>query len=82
MDDTDLLHINMTRVESPEETHKALQASITSWGSKLLTTGGVLQPSKCFYDLIDFEWLPDGTWRYYWLDENEWEQLKKRYPWH
>ena len=62
VDDTDLLHLNMTRMESLEETHTALQASVLSWESKLIATGGALKPSKCFYYLINFEWLPDGTW--------------------
>ena len=53
MEDTDLLHINMTRNESLEETHKALQVSVLSWGCKLIATGGALKPSKCFL-------LPNG----------------------
>jgi hypothetical protein len=36
---------------------------VNSWGNLLITTGGVLQPSKFFYSIISFEWK-DGAWRY------------------
>ena len=65
VDDTDLLHMDMTCMKSIEETHEMLQSSVTSWGSKLIATGGSLKLSKCFYYLIDYEWIPDSNWRYY-----------------
>ena len=61
----------MHHVESLEETHEVRQASVTSWGGKLITTGGALKPSKCFYYLIDFDWLPDGSWHYHKLNEDK-----------
>ena len=71
VDDTDLLHMDMTRTEMLEDTHEALQQSVSSWGTKLLATGGALKPPKCFYYLIDYEWLDDGTWRYRQLADEE-----------
>ncbi len=56
VDDTDLLHIDLTKDESVDEVHKAIQTSVNSWGNLLIATGGVLQPSKCFYTIILFEW--------------------------
>ncbi len=55
VDDTDLLHIDLTKDESINEVHSAIQSSINSWGNLLIATGGVLQPSKCFYSIISFE---------------------------
>ena len=80
VDDTDLLHINMWRREELEETHESLQASVTSWGNKLIATGGALKPSKCFYYLIDFVWREDGTWHYRELEEDELLQYQIRVP--
>ena len=80
VDDTDILHLNMTRLEILEETHEALQSSVTSWGEKLIATGGALKPSKCFYYLVDFEWLEDGSWRYRELEEEELVQYQIRVP--
>ena len=71
VDDTDLLHMDMTRTEMLEETHEALQSSVTSWGTKLLATGGALKPPKCFYYLIDYDWLEDGTWKYRQLEDDD-----------
>ncbi len=56
VDDTDLLHIDLTKVEQVEDVHIAIQESVNSWGNLLIATGGVLQPSKCFYSIISFEW--------------------------
>lgn len=80
VDDTDLLHINLDQVEHIEETHWALQESITSWGKKLIATGGALKPSKCFYYLIDFDWDDDGTWKYKRLSDEDLEMYAITVP--
>ncbi len=64
VDDTDLEHFDMTKVETVAEAHEALQRSIHNWGRLLVATGGALKPAKSFYHLISFLWQPDGTWRY------------------
>jgi hypothetical protein len=63
VDDTDILHINLTKDEKVEEVHDQIQASVNSWGNLLIATGGALQPAKCFYSIISFEWR-NGAWRY------------------
>jgi hypothetical protein len=63
VDDTDLLHINLTKDERVQDVHVAIQKSVNSWGNLLITTGGMLQPSKCFYSIILFEWN-NGKWKY------------------
>jgi hypothetical protein len=68
VDDTGVEHFNMYRNKTVREAHEALQRSIGNWGKLLITTGGALKPIKCFYHLISFSWLLDGTWRY---DSNE-----------
>ncbi len=40
-----------------------IQDSINSWGNLLIATGGVLQPAKCFYSIISFEWI-NREWHY------------------
>ncbi len=57
VDDTDLLHIDLTKYETIDEVHTAIQASVNSWGNLLIATGGALQPSKCFYSIISFDWI-------------------------
>ncbi len=61
VDDTELVHLNMNKVETVAEAHTALQDSIHNWGHILIATGGALKPSKCFYHLISFSWKPDGS---------------------
>jgi hypothetical protein len=63
VDDTDILHINLTKDKSTNDVHTAIQGSVNSWGNLLIATGGVLQPNKCFYSIISFEWN-NGEWRY------------------
>jgi hypothetical protein len=55
-DVTDLLHIDLTKDKSVDKAHDAIQNSVDSWENLLIATGGVLQPSKCFYSIILFEW--------------------------
>ncbi len=63
VDDTDLLHIDLTKSESVDKVHMAIQDSINSWGNLLIATGGVLQPEKCFYSIISYEWT-NGVWHF------------------
>jgi hypothetical protein len=63
VDDTDILHINLTQDEGINEVHNATQSSVNSWGNLLIATGGVLQLSKCFYSVIFFEWS-SREWKY------------------
>ncbi len=64
VDDTDLEHLDLNKMESTTKAHSALQKSIINWGNLLLATGGALKPSKCFYQIISFAWKPDGSWQY------------------
>jgi hypothetical protein len=63
VDNTDILHIDLTKDESTDEVHTAIQSSVNSLGNLLITTGGVLQPKKCFHLMILFKWN-NGEWRY------------------
>jgi hypothetical protein len=56
INDTNLLHINLTKHESVDEVHLAIQESVNSWGNLLIATGGALQPAKCFFSIILFKW--------------------------
>jgi hypothetical protein len=63
IDDTNLLHINLTKHESINKVHLAIQESVNSWGNLLIVTGGALQPAKCFFSIISFKWK-NGDWSY------------------
>jgi hypothetical protein len=63
VEDTNLLHINLSKNETVDEVHQVIQDSVYSWGNLLIATGGVLQPTKCFYSIISFEWK-NGAWSY------------------
>jgi hypothetical protein len=63
IDDTNLLHIDLTKNESVDEVHRAIQESVNSWGNLLIATEGVLQPAKCFYSIISFNWN-NRDWSY------------------
>jgi hypothetical protein len=63
VDDTDLLHLNLEEDESVATVQELIQASVVNWGNLLIATGGVLQPAKCFYLIISFEWTK-GEWSY------------------
>jgi hypothetical protein len=60
VDDTDILHIDLTKDKSVDEAHRAIQESVNSWGNLLIATGRALQPNKCFYSIISFDWLNGG----------------------
>ncbi len=63
VNDTNLLHVDLAKDKRVEDVHHAIQESVNSWGNLLIVTGGVLQPSKCFYSIILFKWA-NGEWRY------------------
>ncbi len=63
VDDTDIIHINLTRNETVNKVHRRIQESVNSWGNLLIATGGALQPAKCFYSIISFKW-DRGAWGY------------------
>ena len=42
VDDTDLLHIDLSKDETVDDVHSEIQASINSWGNLLIATRGVL----------------------------------------
>jgi hypothetical protein len=63
VDDTDLLHIDLTKNELVDEVHTAIQARVNSWGNLFIATVRALQPSKCFYSIISFDWI-NGAWTY------------------
>jgi hypothetical protein len=59
VDDTDLINVNMREMETIVDMHSHLQDLVINWGKLLIATGGALNPSKCSYYLIFFQWKPD-----------------------
>ena len=64
VDDTNIEHLDLSKMESLGESHTALQDSVLNWGRLLLAANGVLKPAKCFYHMILFSWKPDSSWKY------------------
>ncbi len=64
VDNTDLIHLHTRKTETALEAMSALQDTVTNWGRLLMGSGSALKPAKCFYHLILFKWMADGTWRY------------------
>ena len=63
LDDTNLLIIGDTH-DIPKTLTSKAQTMINKWCNALWITGGCLRPDKCWWYLIQFEWLPNGKWRY------------------
>ena len=64
IDDTNILHLIMGKIESIDDTFEGLQDSVNNWGKLLIATGGARKPPKFFYILLDFEWNARGKWKY------------------
>eukprot|EP00956_Cyclotella_meneghiniana_P000972 scaffold1144_cov22-Cyclotella_meneghiniana.AAC.6 len=64
VDDTDLIHLNLSEEESAEEAHRSLQSAVISWSDLLIASGGSLKPEKCFFYLISFQWDNKGKFTY------------------
>ena len=63
VDDVDLFPMYEC-LQSGLEIFYKLQDALTSWGRLLIKMGGALKPEKCFYYIVDYEWLADGSWQY------------------
>ena len=61
VDDTDLMIMDQC-LSSPCDLWQECQEATTVWGKLLIATGGALKPEKCFYYLVDYEWMEDGSW--------------------
>ncbi len=46
VDNTDIVHIDLTRIKTVNKVHRRIQESVDSWGNLLIATGGALQPAK------------------------------------
>ena len=64
VDDCDLIHMDMVHDETELVTFSNMQASVRSWGTLLIGTGGSYKPEKCFHHLISFTWDRRGRWSY------------------
>ena len=61
VDDTDLMHLDTRKTKTALEAMSILQNAVTNWGHLLIASGGALKPAKCFYHLILFKWMANGT---------------------
>jgi hypothetical protein len=65
VDDTDVIHSRYD-VNTPGKVIAAeMQAVVDLWEGGIRATGGALEPSKSYWYLIDFKWIPDKLrWDY------------------
>ena len=63
VNEDNIIILDMTWEETPQETLTALKASVSSWGHLLIATGDTLDPTKCFFHRILFKWN-QGKWDY------------------
>mmetsp|Transcript_25810 Transcript_25810/g.51991 ORF Transcript_25810/g.51991 Transcript_25810/m.51991 type:complete len:247 (+) Transcript_25810:628-1368(+) len=64
VDNTNLMHLNMSPQTVYDQVHWKIQAAIHNWGRLLIATGGALKPEKCSYTIIAYTGLPSGGWQY------------------
>lgn len=78
VDNTDLMHLDMSQQVTYEEVHYEMKSSIHNWGGLLGATGGALKPEKCAYTLIGYEGQENGTWKY--LDFSDDDDFRMTVP--
>ena len=71
VDDTDIVHIDLSDNQTVGGAHESLQDSIHNWGQLLIATGGAFKPVKCFHHLISHVWRANGAWKCATNEENE-----------
>jgi hypothetical protein len=57
------LVITQPHIQSAADVWEKLQHSVTTWGGLLITTGGALNPSKCCWYMVYYDYK-DGEWQY------------------
>ncbi len=61
VDNTDLLHMDLSCPTTVAAVHKDMLASIDNWGNLLIATGVAMDPEKCCFVLISFKYWDNGT---------------------
>ena len=64
VDDCDLFNW-LKSLTTAEEIWEETQDSILMWGTLLCASGGALKPEKCWWYLLDYEFV-DGKWSTSW----------------
>lgn len=71
VDDTDLIVTKHT-YRTAFDVQLDAQASVDAWGKLLISTGGALNPEKCYWYMVDYVWV-DGEANY--APKVEWDLL-------
>jgi hypothetical protein len=69
VDDTDLI-VTQPHFRHAEDVQQELQQSVDAWANLLISTGGSLNPDKCYWYMVDYICV-DGEWNY--CPTVEWE---------
>ncbi len=64
VDNTDLMHLDMSTQSTPMTVHTEKVSAINNWGHLFIATGGALKPEKCTYTLISYAGDSRGKWKY------------------
>ena len=70
VDDTDILSKSQISLNDPNSTNNQLQKTIDYWEGIAKVTGGAMDPAKCWFYSIFFEWK-NGKWKYGILNPNQ-----------
>ena len=62
VDDSDLFVLS-TEGEEPEKTLQKMQSLINEWEKAAKITGGAIEPKKCWWYFLSYEWM-NGVWCY------------------
>ncbi len=62
VDDTDLIVMNPHHISGDDVLPDA-QASVDAWAELLISTGGSLNPDKCYWYMVDYT-CTNGEWNY------------------
>lgn len=71
VNDTDLMHLDMSFQMTHKVVHYEMRSSIHNWGHLLEATGWALKPEKCVYTLIAYEGCCNGGWKYSSFSEDD-----------
>ena len=64
VDNTDLIQTARNSAENIESVIGQMQQALNLWEGLIKATGGALSVEKCCWWSIDFNWQPDGSWKY------------------
>ena len=71
VDDVDSIHAPIQPSITPQEIAADMQRMLDTWSGGLYATGGMIEPTKSYWYLIDFKWnIRKQAWEYKSINDN------------